>query len=658
MYGVVHTHLLKDRLKRDRIWKQKNINSLTRRAYASGPIAKKHKSADRSSSREAAPRGFIDRKNRRQSVATYSNPPEMGNVSVRRVTQTSSSQTTLQPGSRRYSRSYHQLPPAMLPLSPHDSGHSDGTATTTSNDTTPPNSGTPVLRRRPQDLHSPDAGPWVDFPGHAIQTTTTFPSRNGSAYMMENNAFTPNDDGLDRGFPNEPALSERAWDTQSADYSHMAPTATSSSSSMIPSMYPQNTVNKVAVAPQPQKKSSSSQRHSRPAFDDSTHRHSARHSHGNPIAASTPNQLALRNPNRVSRVSNEVYIDGPPPISPVVDYRYSASAWDERSRDQYDLQKKLLVDKDLSIAKLEGRMIQMTKDMSAKECECENIKKSKDSIERAYKDTKREADNYADRLACCQRSNAQLRKESEEDRAKFQRQLEEKIAEIEKLQSGEAEKKLRSSLDEASKRNATLQDEILLKSRRITELEATNAELQRRLEASTKANRRHSGVAVKEESNGFETLTEADSGDDLWVATSLRSDANRTPTMPRSASSNTSLNASLYLPANFETLLRSHYRKTMGIDSLASALSQVVADMFSGKTTEAARVLGAYTDTEGEESEAIVSEAPDANAKISIGNAERYLRKENDMLDRAEKRLLDIHSMYRDAVRKGVPLKR
>uniref|UniRef100_A0A7E5A1J3 DUF641 domain-containing protein n=1 Tax=Panagrellus redivivus TaxID=6233 RepID=A0A7E5A1J3_PANRE len=164
-------------------------------------------------------------------------------------------------------------------------------------------------------------------------------------------------------------------------------------------------------------------------------------------------------------------------------------------------------------------------------------------------------------------------------------------------------------------------------------LKAENAELLRQLDASMNANRQSRLIPAKKEPNESEIQTDADLVVDLWVA--LCSPAYRIPTMPRNSS-----HEFMELLTNFETLFETYHRRAVQIDSQTSALSQVVADMLI--TPKAARGLSVNTNAEGEKIEDIVSEAPETNVKISINNLKSYLRKDDDIFDRVEKRLHDV----------------
>ena len=203
-----------------------------------------------------------------------------------------------------------------------------------------------------------------------------------------------------------------------------------------------------------------------------------------------------------------------------------------------------------------------------------------------------------------------------------------------------------------------LQSQLSSKDSKIAELEA----LVNQLKATKVVDQNHNS---KKFTSGVETLSEIDEASndedgDLFSPTARS--GNVTPTPKTISTPVTVEKPTTVLPNNFNVLLRNHYRRTQICHDLACNLVEATGKLLEGKNNEAAKLLGYFSefygsaaftlitlisaDTEAEDSEALVSETPSTLGRMTVGTAEKYLRKECDMLEKVEKKLTTLRSEY------------
>jgi hypothetical protein len=230
---------------------------------------------------------------------------------------------------RKPAPSVVELP--SVPIQPHLYS-SDISYRKSSNEANTPNGYDISSNFQPQKSSTPrnqyDDDQWITPSHRFFPTTTTFgtePHRKSTTYLADNNAFNPEESHTRRPLSTEIHASQQQFDDNNSSHSPMsnsgnssAATTTTTTDTIMPKFF-NNGSNKVAVAPQPQKRSSQSNRHSSTVTKEEIPRFRTHISHSpyqsNPIIQSN-GITSSRSGHRLNRLSSEVFIDGPPPSTP------------------------------------------------------------------------------------------------------------------------------------------------------------------------------------------------------------------------------------------------------------------------------------------------------------------------------------------------------
>ncbi|KAE9556704.1 hypothetical protein FO519_000110 [Halicephalobus sp. NKZ332] len=438
-------------------------------------------------------------------------------------------------------------------------------------------------------------------------------------------------------------------------------TTTMNQNSGIPTIFGQNGANKIAVAPQPQKKLSYRKE------EKESHRHHHRSSMGpSPYqVVNTPHIPTSKSANKIHRLSNEVFIDGPTP-TPVGDGQTDVrvSYLEDRVRDlerglsrssrqnlifspsagpseAQQLMMQDLIDKNVLIGQLEARVRTLASQLERQQMTFDEERKAAEreltEARRGYSSNKKKIQSLQEQLDNYEKLYQETMKRKEDELLNLTRELRQKEEELVNLNS----KFLAST--KVSDEVTVLQSQLSSKDSRIAELEA----LVTQLKEMKPVDRNHN---TKSFTSGVETLSEVDEAsndEDGELFSPTARSGNVTPTPKATISTSIVVEKpTTVLPNNFNVLLRNHYRRTQICHDLASNLVEATGKLLEGRNNEAAKLLGYFTDTEAEDSEALVSETPSTLGRMTVGTAEKYLRKECDMLEKVEKKLTTLRSEY------------
>jgi hypothetical protein len=539
-------------------------------------------------------------------------------------------------------------------------------------------------------------------PQQFYATTTTFgtePQRK-STFIFENNTFNPDEPHTRRQSTSAEIFTDQTSQTEENNTLHSpmsnsghssSAATTTTTDTIMPTFFSNGPSNKVAVAPQPQKRSnrnSSTAKEEIPRF-----RTQVSHSPYQINSASSNGVTASRSGHRLNRLSSEVFIDGPPPTTPDGHTDVRVSLLEDKIRNieselsgrntssssrqnmifaaPSEAQRTMMneiIDKDILIGQLKSRLQGLAAQLERQQMEYDEerrlTQKEIKDTRNQYSAVKKKLQQINEQLDACDTKKdeeiGKLMKELTTVKEQIRLRDLEIIALKQRLAASSDSEliKLREEVRAKEHANSELQDELFSKNAKIKQLEKMLESLHGcdspYLNSSKSCNKPE--FKLPQRHCGVETLTEIDTEEDDEA---FRRDLTTPTPTSKSTFSLSSMTSQgdekpiTSLPSSFNSLIRTHYRKTQICHELAKSISEANARILEGKRTEAGRLLGFITDTEGDDSEAINSETTLTNSKMTINVAERFLRKECDMLNHLEKYLNEVRINHIEACQKG-----
>uniref|UniRef100_A0AC34RBL2 Uncharacterized protein n=1 Tax=Panagrolaimus sp. JU765 TaxID=591449 RepID=A0AC34RBL2_9BILA len=436
-------------------------------------------------------------------------------------------------------------------------------------------------------------------------------------------------------------------------------TTTTMNSQGFPVIIPQNCSNKIAVAPLPQKKISYRK------DDKESHRNFQRSSIGpnsSPYQITTGYLPTSKSANRLYRTSNEVVIDGHTP-TPIGDEPTGLRVAQLESKVE-ELQRmtskqnfmfttstpvtndalvKELISKDERIGQLQARIQFLSSEKEQQkiiyEKEREEWKKETENSRKMFLKHKEKIQKLQKDLEFCENHWKETEKQKNDEILQNQEKLHEKDNEIRILKE-----KILESTTKFSKQISEFEITMNLKNEKIIEMESLVAQM--KIDKNSNMKKMMTPISGVETLSEMEDLTDVE---DNFPTILPNRNENNTPNSRYSVTpSTTSEKYSTNLPSSFNQLFRTHFRRTQIVHDLTNKISEANLKILIGKNLDAEKILRYTTDTDAEDSESLVSEAPASSLRMTIPTAEKYLRKECDMLERTEKKLFDIRRQYLD----------